>query len=86
MFLILNRIEITEAFAPDGAKPKQSEIAFLEPEVCEGLLALDAKLHDLMPLRRRTAIVLEITAIAQAVTQWLEAAPLVARGRPRRQT
>ncbi len=83
VFLILNRIEITEVLAVAGAKPGHA--VFLQPEVCEGLAALEARLHDVMPLRRRTVILLEITAIAQAVTHYLHEAPVVARGRPRRE-
>ncbi len=85
VFLILNRIEITEVLATTGAKTKPGQTVFLQPEVCEGLTALEARLHDLMPLRRRTVILLEMAAIAQAVTHYLVEAPAVARGRPRRE-
>ena len=85
VFLILNRIEITEVLATAGAKTKPGQTVFLQPEVCEGLTALQARLHDLMPLRRRTVILLEMAAIAQAVTRYLLEAPAVARGRPRRE-
>lgn len=85
VFLLLNRIEITEVLAAAGHKTNPGETQFLQPKVCEGLVALQAQLHDLMPLRRRTVIVLEMTAIAQAVTHYLEKAPVVPRGRPRRE-
>lgn len=84
VFLILNRIEITEVIASVGAKVKPGQAVFLQPEVCEGLAALNARLHDLMPLRRRSVIVLEMAAIAQSVTLYLDQAPVVPRGRPRR--
>ncbi len=83
VFLIFNRIEITEVLAA-GPKTKPGPAVFLQPEVCEGLTALQARLHDLMPLRRRTVILIEMAAIAQAVTHYLNEAPAVARGRPRR--
>lgn len=82
VFLILNRIEITEVLAA-GPKTKPGEAVFLEPEICEGLTALQTRLHDLMPLRRRTVILLELTATAQSITHYLAEAPVVPRGRPR---
>jgi hypothetical protein len=84
VFLILNRIEMTEVLAPAQPRGKASQPVFLEPEVCEGITKLTARLDDLMPLHRRTVITLEITAVAQAVRTFLDAAPLVPRGRPRR--
>jgi hypothetical protein len=84
VFLILNRIEMTEVLAP-GRPPSQANPAvFLEPVFCEGIAELQSRLDRLMPRHRRTVITLEITAIAQAVSTFLEAAPIVPRGRPRR--
>ena len=59
VFLVLNRIEITEVLAAAGAKTRPGQALFLQPEVCEGLAALDVRLHDVMPLRRRTVILLD---------------------------
>ena len=83
VFLILNRIEITEVMASAIPTSKPSKAEFLEPEVFEGLMALNARLHHLMPLHRRSVIVIEMTAVAQAVALFLSEAPIVPRGRPR---
>ena len=84
VFLILNRIEMTEVLAPAPPRRKRSSAVFLEPVFCEGIAELQTRLDTLMPLHRRTVITLEITAVAQAVHTFLEAAPTVPRGRPRR--
>lgn len=84
VFLILNRIEMTEVLAPAPPRRKGSPAVFLEPVFCEGVAALQARLDALMPLHRRTVITLEIAAVAQAVSAFLDAAPFVPRGRPRR--
>ncbi len=84
VFLILNRIEMTEVMP--AAQGITGQAMFLEPEVCEGLGRLHQRLDALMPLHRRTVITLEIAAVAQAVSAFLEKAPLVPRGRPRRKT
>lgn len=86
VFLLLNRIEMTEVLAAATPKGKAGQALFLEPEVCEGIGQLHDRLNALMPLHRRTVIILEITAVAQAVSVFLEQAPIVPRGRPRRQT
>lgn len=85
VFLLLNRIEITEVLSIAPAPGKTGDAVFSEPEVCEGLTKLQERLHRLMPLARRMVIVLEMTAIAQSVSRWLQDAPLVPRGRPRQQ-
>lgn len=84
VFLILNRIEMTEVLACAQPRGKASQPVFLEPVFCEGIAELQARLDRLMPLHRRTVITLEITAVAQAISTFLDAAPLVPRGRPRR--
>ncbi len=84
VFLILNRIEMTEVLALAQPGGKASQPVFLEPAFCEGIAELQTRLDTLMPLHRRTVITLEITAVAQAVHTLLEAAPIVPRGRPRR--
>jgi len=84
VFLILNRIEMTEVLAPAPPRRKGSPAVFLEPVFCEGVAELQTRLDTLMPLHRRTVITLEITAVAQAISTFLDAAPLVPRGRPRR--
>lgn len=104
VFLILNRIEMTELRSAEPVRRGRESAAtgkvmpavkqqgitgqamFLEPEVCEGLGRLHQRLDALMPLHRRTVVTLEIAAVAQAVSAFLEKAPLVPRGRPRRKT
>lgn len=83
VFLILNRIEITEVMASAIPTAKPAKAAFLEPEVLEGLASLNVRLHHLMPLHRRSVIVIEMAAVAQAVALFLSEAPVVPRGRPR---
>jgi hypothetical protein len=85
VFLILNRIEMTELLPATKPQGKAGQAVFLEPEICAGIGELQKRLDALMPLHRRTVITLEITAVAQAVSVFLEEAPLVPRGRPRRQ-
>lgn len=84
VFMVLNRIELTELLAVSPAMPKSNQAVFREPVFSEGISGLAKDLARLMPLHQRTAIVLEVTMLAQAVTAFLEVAPLTARGRPRR--
>jgi hypothetical protein len=81
VFLVLHRVELTEIFA---APPASAQPVFLSPVFCEGLTDLSDTLDKLFPYHRRTVIVLEIAAMAQAVTMFLEQAPVVRRGRPAR--
>ena len=62
---------------------RHAESVILQPVFCAGATALGAKLHDIMPDRRRTATVLEVAATAQAVQAFLDAAPIIRRGRPK---
>jgi hypothetical protein len=82
VFLILKRIEMTELMPAIQGKPGQA--VFLEPEVIEGVAGLGQRLEALMPLHRRTVVTLEIAATAQAVSVFLNEAPVVPRGRPPR--
>lgn len=84
VFLVLNRIELTEVLSVSPAMPNSNQAAFREPVFAQGMSGLAQDLARLMPLHQRTAIVLEVTLLAQAVTTFLEAAPLTVRGRPRR--
>jgi hypothetical protein len=79
VFLILNRIEMTELLPAAGSRP-----VFGAPEFCEGAASLHERLHTLMPRHRRTVIVLEVAGVAQAVSAFLQKAPVVRRGRPPR--
>lgn len=80
VFVLLNRVEMTEVFSLATAKTKAP--AVLEPEIREGVAGLERALDKLMPHHRRTVIVIEIAATAQAVVAFLALAPRVARGRP----
>ena len=82
VFVILNRVEMTEVFSLPKTKGKSNVPAFLEPEICEGVAGLARVLNKLMPHHRRTVIVIEIAAAAQIVTTFLEQAPRLVRGRP----
>ncbi len=80
LFVILQKIELTEI---SPASSRHAGPVILEPVFCAGVTALGAKLHDIMPNRRRAVTVLELAATAQAVQEYLAAAPVIRRGRPK---
>ena len=82
LFVILQKVELTE-IGPASSRPRHPGPIFLEPVFCKGVTVLGAKLHDTMPNRRRTVTVLEVAATAQAVQEFLTAAPVIRRGRPK---
>ena len=82
VFVVLNRVEMTEVLALPTTKRESNNPAFLEPEICEGVAGLERVLNKLMPHHRRTVIVIEIAATAQVVAAFLAQAPRLARGRP----
>ena len=82
VFVILNRVEMTEVLSLPKTKGKSNVPAFLEPEICEGVAGLESVLDKLLPHHRRTVIVIEIAAAAQIVTKFLKQAPRLLRGRP----
>lgn len=82
VFLLLNRVELTEVLALP--ETHSGEPVVLAPEICVGFGGLEARVHALMPLHRRSLIVVEIAALAQAVVAFLEQAPIIARGRPKK--
>lgn len=84
VFMIMNRVEMTEMMPGlrDSVKPGQA--AFLAPEYCVGVVELQHELDELLPHRRRTVIVIELAFVAQAVSTYLKEAPAMPRGRPRR--
>lgn len=83
VFMVLNRIELTEVLSISPAKQKSNQALFREPAFSEGVSGLTNDLARIMPLHQRTVIVLEVTMLAQTVSAYLEAAPRMARGRPR---
>jgi len=84
VFMVLNRIELTEVLSIAPAKVTSSQAVFRAPVFSNGMSGLTADLGKLMPQHQRTVVVLEITMLAQAVLTYLDAAPSMARGRPRR--
>jgi hypothetical protein len=82
LFVILQKVELNEII-PDASGRHHAEPVILEPVFCAGVTALGAELHDIMPNRRRTAMVLEVAATAQAVQDFLAKAPVIRRGRPK---
>jgi len=80
LFVILQKIELTEI---SQASSRRAGPVILEPVFCAGATSLGAKLHDIMPNRRRAVTVLELAATAQAVQEYLAAAPVIRRGRPK---
>lgn len=80
VFMVLGRIELTEVM-PTGSVSR-GQAVFPAPLFCDGVENLAATLYDQMPNRRRSVIVVELTALAQAVAEFLAKAPVVRRGRP----
>ncbi len=80
VFMVLGRVELTEVMSTEPVPRGQA--VFPAPIFCEGVEKLAATLYDQMPNRRRSVIVVELTALAQAVTEFLAKAPVVRRGRP----
>lgn len=84
VFLLLNRIELTEVLPV--IDKLNNEALFLKPIVAEGIEGLSRILDTHLSINRRTVITVEVAALAQAVTAFLEKAPMPARGRPAKQT
>lgn len=82
VFLVMNRVELTEVLAVGGDSVRAP--VMLAPEICCGMSGLEALLQGMMPLHRRTVIVVEMVAMAQAVAAFLTEAPAMPRGRPPR--
>ena len=83
VFLLLNRVELTEVLLPSTSRAGHGTAAILTPKIALGLTGLAASLDRLMPLQRRAVIIVEIAALAQAVAAFLAQAPVSARGRPK---
>jgi len=83
VFVVVQKVEITEIMAA-GERKRHRFPVILEPIYCEGIEALTETLHDLMPNRRRVVTVLELAASAQAVADFLNEAPVIPRGRPKK--
>ena len=82
MFIILQKVELTEITAHAGRR-QQTEPIILEPVFCAGITDLADTLADMMPNRRRAVTILEVAATAQRVQAFLKDAPLIRRGRPK---
>jgi len=82
VFVVLQKVELTEII-PARSPRRHTGPIFLEPVFCAGVTALGKKLSDTMPNRRRAVTVLELAATAQAVQEFLAAAPVIRRGRPK---
>lgn len=82
VFVVISKVELQEMF-PIAQKKLKGAPLFLEPMFCEGAEALSQTLSAYMPERRRVVMVLELTAIAQAVASYLDDAPEFKRGRPK---
>ena len=83
LFLVLQKVEMTEIIST-VERPRYRFPVILEPIFCEGMEALTEALHDLMPNRRRAVTVLELAANAQAIAAFLNEAPTIPRGRPKK--
>ena len=83
LFVVLQKVEMTEIMSARDQE-RHPHPVMLEPLFCPGIVALTATLQDLMPTWRRAVTVLELAASAQAVVAFLEQAPVVPRGRPKK--
>ena len=83
LFLVLQKVEMTEIIST-VERPRYRFPVILEPIFCEGMETLTEALHDLMPNRRRAVTVLELAANAQAIAAFLNEAPAIPRGRPKK--
>lgn len=81
-FVVLSKIELREIVPAGKARDLKAPL-FLEPDFCDGIEELSAVLRDAMPNRRRVVTVVELAAMAQAVTACLKDAPSIRRGRPK---
>jgi hypothetical protein len=83
VFLVIERVEFSEAFPVFAAPPKGGRKGgiYREPSFCRGVAALCAKLDKMDHLFRR-AIVFEIAQMATRIAEFLDQAPLKRRGRP----
>jgi hypothetical protein len=81
-FVILQKLELNEVNSAASLRRRRGPV-ILNPVFCAGVNELAASLHDIMPDRRRTVTVLEMTATAQAVQDFLDNAPSIRRGRPK---
>jgi hypothetical protein len=81
LFIIIQKLELTEIM-PVTSSRRHAVPVILEPVFCKGVTALSKKLNDIMPNQRRTLTLQEVTANAQSVQEFLEAAPDIRRGRP----
>ncbi|MEX0923724.1 MAG: hypothetical protein WDZ84_13215 [Rhodovibrionaceae bacterium] len=84
LFMVLRKVEMKEIGSPEYRRRDRLPI-FLEPLYCEGISALTKELNNLLPQRRRAVTVLELAANARAVSIYLEQAPIIQRGRPKKE-
>lgn len=81
-FVVISKIEIRDNL-PAGKASDHKAPLFLEPDYCDGIEELGSVLGAAMPDRRRVVTVVELTATAQAVAEFLPKAPNIRRGRPK---
>ena len=82
VFVVLQKLELTEIRPGLAGKPRARPV-FGAPIYCDGTDELGEHLSSAMPNHRRTATVVELAATAQSTQQWLSAAPVIRRGRPK---
>ena len=82
LFVVISKIEIRDNL-PSGKALDHKAPLFLEPNYCDGIEQLGSILGEAMPGRRRIVTVVELTATAQAVAEFLPKAPSIRRGRPK---
>jgi hypothetical protein len=80
VFLVVERVEFAEAFPTAAGRKVDQGAIFREPTFCHGIDGLRDKL-DAMDHFFRRAVVMEIANMAARVSEFLDQAPLVRRGR-----
>lgn len=83
LFMVVRKVEMKEVGTPKYREPYRLPV-FLEPLYCKGLSELTETLDELLT-QRRTATVVELGTNAQAVTAFLKQAPVIQRGRPKKE-
>ena len=80
VFAVINKLEIKEIFPGLKGRLQGSQPLFLQPVFCRGIKGLQEELHK-MNYNYRKALILELAHTAALVTEFLDEAPLVKRGR-----
>ncbi len=80
VFAVIEKVEMTEIFSSLKDRTARKEPLIMEPKFCRGIEELREELHNMNDGYRK-AMVLEMAYTAVGITELLEQAPVVRRGR-----